>query len=269
MNTFKKILFGLLLTPACLLGMKTEQEKNWIQDAIASKQYGAWVTENNKKNKVIIEGELVTKNSKIFTSQDDIKVLGNMYADIMLIPNTEIINTYTTVWLFFNIKSLCTWSTNRERLYNTYTEKIKELMAEKSDDLFYIFTARKPELENGKKVFLGSVVFDIKKHYTYGTVELDCFVIKPEAQGLGLSKIFASAIFKLLPQTERIILDVLCTNKKAMIAYEAAGFTKYENKHEDLDMFSRLLKSYEFFYEYLSNKNSKLQNVAKTFKDLE
>lgn len=94
----------------------------------------------------------------------------------------------------------------------------------------------------------------------------------PQLQALSFVGVFllrwvlASSIFKLLPNIKRINLDVVCTNEKAIGVYESFGFTRYKRK---FNILVPTLSWYVFDYEYLTDKNSKLQEVAHTFEELQ
>ncbi|MFH1832534.1 MAG: GNAT family N-acetyltransferase [bacterium] len=239
----------LVLVPTYFVGMNGDsvQEKNWIQEALACPCAGAWTTLNKNGKTVIIEGELISKTGRVISSEADVKKVASMFADIMQGVFVESAKASRVVWLVTKLQEWATGKNYRDCLYDELTEDMSDAMLSANNDLWYIFTVS--DLQNdGTKTLLGAALFDIKKDYAYGTVELDLISVTPEGQGRSLSTILAGAIFNFLPQIKRIILDVLSTNKKAIDTYVLFGFTKYAQEHN----FLYRLVDPEFHYEYLT-----------------
>jgi ribosomal protein S18 acetylase RimI-like enzyme len=273
MNVLKQISISIFtmslfcfMSPIQAMQNNLQKEKSWVQEASSCKHAGSWIATDKNSKPIIVEGEMLSKDSKIVSSDDDLNVLSAMFADTMQKPLIDLANSSRMVCIFSKLAKVYTGKNLRDRLFYSYINEINKAMSQKGNNLSYIFTVSEPQ-SNGKKLLLGSVIFNIKKHYAYGAVELDHFVIKPEAQGRGLSTILASAIFKLLPDIKRIILDVAYTNKKAMGAYEHFGFKKCPRRSSPIrQAFSQL--DVEYMYEYLTNKHQKLQSIAAKFENI-
>lgn len=267
MSILKRIqLLFLVLFPVCLMGMERHSSSTWIQEARACQQYGSWTGLDKTGKPVFVEGEVISKNGKIISSEADLKELASLFADVMQVTFVNIHEVSKIGWIYSKCNEWVTGKNHRDRLYDAYIEKMSTQILQNSDDIYFIITVS--DLSEGKKNLLGVVLFDIKKDFKHGTVELDLVSVKLEAQGRGLCTILASAIFKFLPQIKRVILDVLMNNKKAIEAYQYFGFTRYTGKykHEYLASFI----DPEYHYEYLTDspKCQKLQAVAATFKDI-
>ena len=65
MNIFKHIqLLVLVLTPACLMGM--DQAANaWMQEVLSAPQSGAWTVQDRTGKTVLVEGEIISKYSRL------------------------------------------------------------------------------------------------------------------------------------------------------------------------------------------------------------
>ncbi len=283
MNIIKRIsIFIFSISLCCFIfpsyAMKRDvfQEKNHVEKVSfdpfslsESTTYcnhtGPWKVQDKKKNTVIIEGEVISKNSNIIYSDKDLKTVALMCANSIQGTHVELTKSYPLAWLYFKIRELYKWESDKDRLYGLYTKKI---LQKNNTSPYCIFTVSEFSSDGDKKL-LGCILLRIiYKNNTYESVELDTIVVNPKAQGRGLSTILISSIFKLLPKTKRIFLDVLCTNKKAIGIYESFGFIKYENNNEELNIFMSKILSYSFDYEYLTDKCSKFQKVAATFREI-
>jgi hypothetical protein len=77
LTSFLMILFcGMCFV--CAIQPDTAQEKNWIGDAAFSSHAGAWQTQDNKGNTVIVQGEMISKESDIISSGDYVEVIDNV-----------------------------------------------------------------------------------------------------------------------------------------------------------------------------------------------
>lgn len=244
--------------------------EDWIAEAKSGVSAGSWTTQDKSGTTVIVEGEIISRESRMFSSGAHLEIM-RFSADVMSDSDLALVRTHWP-WIFFNpgiafigLQMLCCCKSYRDISYGRALKIVDGILSGEIDGLYYVFTVS--EQRGEEKVLLGKVSFNIKKDYPYGTVELTGLVVKPEAQGRGLSKILSSGIFKLLPQTNRIILDVACTNGNAIRAYDAFGFTLY--KREGWSICFPWRNRYVLDYEYLvTDENSKLQDVAALFEDV-
>ena len=268
MKFLKRIqLIFLVLFPVCLMGME-QHSSQWIQEARACQQYGSWTGLDKTGKPVIVEGEVISRDSRIVSSGAYVESLNTM-ADVMQVPDLEWIRSYPLVALnplvlFLYAKLYCQGKQFRDWIYDSYMERIDEAASQVSDEVHYLFTVK--ELDSEK--LLGIVMFQVGKEHEHGTVELGPLAVTPEAQGRGLSKILTCSILKLLPQTNRIILEALCSNTKAIDIYKSFGFTQYQRDNGMLNILVCAVKCYIFAYEYMTDTCQKLQACAATLKDI-
>jgi ribosomal protein S18 acetylase RimI-like enzyme len=260
----KNFVFVLLLTsPVCLTASMKSFINKWPAIGAHTQPSGAWLVTDKTGKIVLVEGGSVSPwQHGVISSEADLDHLSAMFADtfeqifIDLGKESRVAHFFSKSLDFIHNKN------HHDRFYDECIEKMSTALTQRHGDLYYVFTVS--EQLGDKKTLLGAVIFDIKGEYDFGTVELDLIAVKPEAQGRGLSAILASTIFKFLqPHISRIILDALFTNKKAQAAYVSFGFTKYDKHNQLISLIDP-----DYHYEYLTDKHSKLQEVAATFKEL-
>lgn len=253
----------LVLFPVYLSCMENSSH-DWIQEALSCQHAGAWKVQDKNGKPVVVEGGLISKDCKLLSSESDLKNVAAMFADVMEQTVIDWTKASRCVRYYIKCRSFFTGQSVRDRRYGIYYEKMQAPMQQDDGNLYYLFAVSEQSGDN--KTLLGAVIFDIKRDYAYGTVELDLLSVKPEAQSRGLSTILSSAIFNFLPQAKRIILDALATNKVAIGTYEYFGFARYQ---KECGCFMSLIEP-EYHYEYLveSPKCQKLQARAATFKDI-
>ena len=256
MNIFKHIqLLVLVLTPACLMGM--DQAANaWMQEVLSAPQSGAWTVQDRTGKTVLVEGEIISKDSRLISSEE----VASLFADVMQGTFINIYDVSKLFWIYSKVNNFVAGKDRRDRLYDAYIQKMSVPVAQAGGEIYYIFTVS--DVLEGSKKLLGAVLFDIQKDFVFGTVELDIISVIPETQSRGLSTILASSIFNILPQTNRIILDVLQNNTNAMRAYEHFGFTRYDKRNWVVALLDP-----EYHYEYLTEKPTcqRLQACAVKF----
>ncbi len=261
-----------MLFPAGLAAAAAAPAGDWIAEARASQQSGAWTVTDKTGKTVLVEGELISRESRIISSGAYREALSSM-ADVMQVPDWELATSHPLIFLnplvfILMMKMLFQGKQFRDVLYDQYIDRINDVLSQENNAPNYIFTAS--ELQpDGKKILLGIVMFDIDKDDPYGTVGLGPLAVTPEAQGRGISKILSSSIFKFLPETNRIILEALCSNAKAIGVYKTLDFTQYEKNNANLNICLRAIKWYHVAYEYLTDRSQKLQAVAATFVPIE
>lgn len=165
MNFTKHIQFLVLtLIPVSLLGM--EQPLNsWIQEARSGKHYGSWMGIDRTGKPVIVEGEIISRNGRIISSESDLKKLASVMADVMQAPGKQL----DSLWYVRYYRKVAEWYTGkdfRDRICDQYIEKLGMAMLQGSGDLYYIFTISELRSDGGKEL-LGSIIFDIKQEYRY------------------------------------------------------------------------------------------------------
>lgn len=266
MKIFYKLVFGFLLLSSSFSLLCIDQHtNNWITEASSCQQTGSWLAQDKNGKNVLLKGVLISKNCTPLFSDAYFKNVAALFADAMEQTVRDWAQKSRCARYYINCRSFLTGKSARDRRYGIFYEKMLAPLQKNDGTLYYLFTVSEQSSDREKKI-LGAAIFDIKKEYYYGTVELDLLSVKQEAQSRGLSTILSSAIFTFLPQTKRLILDVLRTNQKAIMAYEYFGFTKYQ---KECNLFTKLIDP-EDHYEYLANLPTcqKLQNKAATFINL-
>ena len=104
----KRFVCGCFLFSVIFFAHGQKDGKDWLQDAKSYPNYGMWSTQDKKGNPVIIEGEVVSKKSRIITSGDYLDIVGNM-ADIMQIPDLKMVRSHPSD----STSPCCTTSTTR------------------------------------------------------------------------------------------------------------------------------------------------------------
>lgn len=264
MKILENLVFIFLLFSSSLIG-RDKPTNNWVAEALSCSRKGAWLTQDKNEKTVIVEGEIINKDCKLLSSEINLKNVAALFAIAMDQTVIDWTKASRLVRYYIKCRSFFTGKSAKYRRYGIFCEKIKTQMQQNNGDLYYLFTVS--EYVDNKKTLLGAIIFDAKKDYDYGTVEIDLLSVKPEAQSRGLSTILAGSIFKFLPQTKRIILDVLSTNKKAFDAYEYFGFARYKKK---CNWLMNLIDP-EYHYEYVTELPTckKLQKRTATFSCLE
>lgn len=265
MNIFKHIqILVLVLAPACLVGA-AQPSSAWVKEALSCQQSESWIVVDKTGKKVRVDGEVISNDSKIISSGAYIDVLNTM-ADVMQVPDLELARSYPLINL--NPLLLCVHAKLyyqgkqfRDWIYESYISRIDEALLNKNDSVHFIFTVR--ELDSEK--LLGIVMFEVGKDHVYGTVELGPLAVTQEARGRGLSNVLSCSILKLLPQANRIILEALCSNTKAIDIYKTFGFTQYQRDDGKLNIFVRHIKSYVYAYEYQMSTSRTFQDCAAKF----
>ncbi len=263
-------LFVFILFPGCLLAIE-KSSHDGVQEVLSCKPAGAWIAQGKNGKTVVVEGALITKDSNVITSGAYLNILG-VLADVLQTPNLEVVETYPLVLLnplllLSPLKMLFEGKNFRDLLYDKYVGEFNNVLSQECGDLLYLFTVSELQ-DNGEKVLLGSICFCIKEEYEYGSIDVKMFAVKQEAREIGLGKILLSSVFKLLPHVKRIFLEVLCTNDQAIDAYEALGFTPYENNQKEFNILMPIMGWYFLDYEYVIDTCSKLQDCAAMFEDV-
>lgn len=257
-------ILSLILVPQFLLSVEQQPSSAWLQEARSGQQYGAWTTQDKTGKTILVQGEVISSNGRIIASEQDLEKIVSLFADVMAGTFENISEVSKLGWLYAKANSWWTGKTHRDRIYDVYIENIKSVMHESDKDIYYIVTVSELQAD-GSVSLLGAAIFDIKQDFEYGTVELDVVSVKQEAQSRGLLTILGATIFKLLPNTECIILDVLQNNFTAIQAYEHLGFTRYNGKYK-FEAIINLIDP-EYHYEYLTEKPScqRFQECAAKF----
>lgn len=134
-----------------------------------------------------------------------------------------------------------------------------EIFAQFEKDICYIVTVK----DQKSNALLGFITFMIRATYKPGDVKVMSLAVDPNYQNHGLGKILMSSIFKIDPTIKRIFLCTRVTNKTALNAYRAWGFTP--DKHPTLDHAFNL--NHWMFLEYKADEQQLLQNKAKEMKE--
>lgn len=256
MNIFKRIkILVLVLAPASLMGA-AQPSSAWMQEVLSAPQSGAWIVQDRTGKTVLVEGEIISSNDRVISSED----VASLFADVMQGTFVNIYDVSKLFWFYSKVNNLVAGKDRRDRLYDAYIQKMSMPVTQAGGEIYYIFTVS--DVLEGSKKLLGAVLFDVQKDFLFGTVELDLISLIPETQSRGLSTILASSIFKILPQTKRIILDVLQNNTNAIRAYEHFGFTRYDKRNWVVALLDP-----EYHYEYLTEKptSQRLQACAAKF----
>ncbi|MCL5436475.1 MAG: GNAT family N-acetyltransferase [Candidatus Dependentiae bacterium] len=242
--------------------------EDWMHEALSSgPSYGRWFATDKQENEVIIEGERLTKDSHILSSEEDIDTLSQVFADSMG-PTVEELKAGSLIMrIWLGARNWWDGESQKEHHYRAFYEDMQGSMAGREGTIYYLCTARRPRPAGNKKDFLAAAIFDISDTYPAGTVEAAFLFVKKEAQGRGIGKLTSSAIFKLVPQLKRITLEVLFTNAHAHACYVAGGASPYQATYDELNWPSRFAAWLcQLSYEYIAEKHDTIQTTAKRLK---
>ena len=126
-----------------------------------------------------------------------------------------------------------------------------------ADDLHLFVITRN---QNTNKIE-GFAMFYITPEYAYGKIKMTHLGVIPEKRGLGIAKVLISSVIKIIPSVERIFLCTRPTNKKAIAAYTACGFSI--DKNPVLEPHLRMNPDQWIHLEYSMDSSNKLQEVVR------
>jgi len=188
MQIFGKIFF-VLFFPICLIALP---DQNRVQKAQEAKQYESWVVTDKTGKTVLIEGEAISKNSKILASS--LNDLGNMYADELSkhINNSE--ESPFLGWLEIKSVNLCSSKSLRNRLYDEYVRRIQSFLEPGCKDIAYIFIVS--DISEEKKILLGHTMIAVRNERN--SLSFFPAILRSDARGRGLEDIVNNKEFELV-----------------------------------------------------------------------
>ena len=127
-----------------------------------------------------------------------------------------------------------------------------------ADDLHLFIITRK---QSTKKIE-GIAMFYVTQNYDYGTVKMTHLGVGLEKRGLGITKTLIASVLNIIPSIKRIFLCTRPTNKKAIAAYTACGFSI--DKSPILESHLRMNPDQWIHLEHKIDSSNRLQEIAKT-----
>lgn len=131
-----------------------------------------------------------------------------------------------------------------------------DVLASLPKDIYFFVLVK--DLTTSK--LLGFIQFAVAPYYLSGDVKVITIAIAPEEQNRGLGKLLMSSVFKIIPNVQRIFLSTRPTNKIAIQAYQAWGFTP--DAHPVQDPSWKAVENHWIYFEYQVNKTDTLQKAA-------
>lgn len=98
-----------------------------------------------------------------------------------------------------------------------FSEQVVKMFA---DDICFFVTLK----EASSRKTIGFITILMRKSYAQGDAKIMSFAVDPAHQNRGLGKLLMSAIFKIMPDVQRIFLCTRVTNEAALKAYRSWGF---------------------------------------------
>jgi ribosomal protein S18 acetylase RimI-like enzyme len=136
----------------------------------------------------------------------------------------------------------------------------KEAIGPLLNDVYFFITAKDKETGN----LLGFISFAITPALPMGDIKLMNLAVPLQSKERGLEKILLSAIFKLIPQTERVFVGTRSTSRSLIELYRLLGFTDDLAPLQDPN--HQLDRKYWAILEYKARQCNLLQLIANTFK---
>ena len=134
------------------------------------------------------------------------------------------------------------------------TSMAPEVIASLPKDTYFFVMAR----DVATSQLIGFIQFAVAPYYPSGDVKVISIVVAPEEQNRGLGKLLMSSVFKIIPNIQRVFLSTRPTNKVAIQAYQAWGFTLDDNPIQD--PYWKAIENHWIYFDYKVNKTDILQN---------
>ena len=136
------------------------------------------------------------------------------------------------------------------------TSLAPEVIASLPKDIYFFVMA----YDAATSKLVGFIQFAVAPYYRTGDVKVITIAIAPEEQNRGLGKLLMSSVFEIIPNIQRIFLSTRPTNKTAICAYQAWGFTGDAYPVQDPSW--KAVEGHWIYFEYQENKNNILQKTA-------
>jgi GNAT superfamily N-acetyltransferase len=234
------------------------------------KKSGKFLANDKQENKIVLKWEISNNATLSFCNRVKrcSEFLAQAYASVELnflqkYPESISKEMYNSLEPMFKDKEKIDW--------NEIEKQVKNILKQLFDtgfknsfspgDIYLSVLAKDQKTEKP----LGLILFLIKESFDCGTILPTVLGVDPEFQNRGLGKLLMSSVFKIIPQTKRIILHTRPTNDKAINAYYAWGFVNDLNPTPN----EYLIPEYWINLEYKADQVDTLQKVANNFVDLE
>ncbi len=136
------------------------------------------------------------------------------------------------------------------------TSLAPEVIASFPKDIYFFVIA----YDAATSKLLGFIQCAVAPYYATGDVKVITIAIAPEEQNRGLGKLLMSSVFEIIPNVHRIFLSTRPTNKTAICAYQAWGFTP--DAHPVSDPSWKAVAGHWIYFEYQANRTGILQKTA-------
>jgi len=257
------------------MNQKSSTYNKWIEfvnQLFAKKSFGIFAAKDKKGSPVFLEWEKATVKDPAYSKnmKEIADVACRAYTDVevgFLKSFPQVVQSqdyYREFREFFkNGIEQVDWMFVEKQMYAQIKQLYEMDCSQFSGKDTYVFVKVK---DQKTKELLGFTTFLIKPEYPQKSVKDISIGLVPQVQGRGLGKLLISAIFKIIPQVERIFLCARVTNDRAIRAYNVWGFAHDLNPLQDPNF--TFEKEHWVSLEYKVQNSDILQNIAKSFDDV-